>query len=264
MSTAKKSDSGKKSPLWSIILLILVCIFIAILISISFFFSEEKYVISSNVIILLCLLVVLVLCDKVENLTIGKEGLSFSNKNGNEKSVNKMDENEKQEQNDEIYKNTESEKISSKRFDNDWFRTIVLNNYYGESQKYKIVRDVKVVERFQDIDSISNKPVFFDAYLEEKRQETFIVIRAYNYSAFMIHDRLYVQLNKLKSCKGTKKTDISLLLLIGKTNNESDKKFSDIEKYFEPAIKNGLLTIKYVNITEAEYDSCYKSINKYE
>lgn len=36
--------------------------------------------------------------------------------------------------------------------------------------------------------------------------------------------------------------------------------FSEIEKYFTPAIKNGLLKINYIELDDTEYESCFKTI----
>lgn len=76
----------------------------------------------------------------------------------------------------------------------------------------------------------------------------------------MLHDRLYVQLNKLQSYKSVKNIDVVLLLLVGKPKKDSGEKFEDIEKYFAPAIKNGLLKIKYIDFEDKEYESCFKQI----
>lgn len=76
----------------------------------------------------------------------------------------------------------------------------------------------------------------------------------------MLHDRLYVQLNKLQSYRSVKHIDVTLLLLVGKPRKEGIEKFSEIEKYFDPAIKNGLLKIEYINFDDIEYESCFKTI----
>ena len=137
---------------------------------------------------------------------------------------------------------------------------MILKKHFDDSHINKIFHDIKVVEKFQNIDLISNKPVYFDAYLEEDNQETFIVIRGYSYSTIMLHDRLYVQLNKLQSYRSVKHIDVNLLLLVGKPKKEGIEKFSEIEKYFAPAIKNGLLKINYIELDDTEYESCFKTI----
>lgn len=256
---SKRIETGQNhKSLWSIILLIMTCIFIALLIMLSFFLAEEKYKISTSDIILLFLLVILVLSDKFTSFSIFKDMLKISANNENE--IINMDDIEKKEQNEEIEENTKSEKSIHKRIDNEKFRTMILKKLFDDRNINKIVYDIKVVEKFQNIDSISNKPVYFDAYLEESNQETFILIRSFSYSVFMLHDRLYVQLNKLQSYKSAKNIDVVLLLLVGKPKKDSGEKFEDIEKYFAPAIKNGLLKIKYIDFDDIEYESCFKTI----
>ena len=248
----------KQKSIWSIILLIMTCVFIASLIMLSFLFSEERFKISSSGIILLLLLVILVLSDKFTSFSILKDFFKISV--SNEKEITDMDENEKQALNDEIEENTKPEKANHKRIDNEKFRNMILKKHFDDININKIFHDIKVVEKFQNIDSISNKPVYFDAYLEEDNQEIFIVIRGYSYSTIMLHDRLYVQLNKLQSYRSMRHIDVTLLLLVGKPRKEGNEKFADIEKYFGPAIKNGLLKIKYIDFDDIEYESCFKTI----
>jgi len=54
--------------------------------------------------------------------------------------------------------------------------------------------------------------------------------------------------------------DVTLLLLVGKPKKEGIEKFSEIEKYFALAIKNGLLEINYIELDDTEYESCFKTI----
>ena len=62
-------DDSKKN--WfSRILIIFLCVFISILIVISFLFSEVKYVISSGIIICFAMLIILVLSEVFDNFSI--------------------------------------------------------------------------------------------------------------------------------------------------------------------------------------------------
>ena len=90
----------------------MTCIFIALLIMLGFFLSKEKYTISTSDIVLLFLLVILVLSDKFDTFSIGKDFFKLSATNENE--IINMDANEKKEQNAEIEENTKSEKLVHK------------------------------------------------------------------------------------------------------------------------------------------------------
>lgn len=66
------------------------------------------------------------------------------------------DEKERKEKEEEDIKEN-LENISRKRLNTDKFESLILNKYYGISKNDSVLmREVKVVDKFQDIDSISN------------------------------------------------------------------------------------------------------------
>ena len=118
------------------------------------------------------------------------------------------------------------------------------------------MREVKVVDQFQDIDSISNKPVYFDAYLREINAETFIDIRKCSLPSMIFHDRLYVQLNKILMYRKNNEVNAQLLLLLAKEKDSEETRHQGIYyRFFEPALKCGILKIVDIEYTKEEYES---------
>ena len=191
MNKEFQSNEAKKS-IWSIILLIMSCIFIISLIAICFF-SEEKYKLTSPVIITLCLLVMLVLSDTFSSISILNLIKASRTTHIGIESINKNEKEQKiAEQNKEY---DEKNKENHIRIDNDIFTKMILTKYFGECRDNKIQNEIKIEEN----DLISNKPVFFDAYLKEGKQENFILIRRNMKFSLFFHDVLYVKLNSLLS-----------------------------------------------------------------
>ncbi len=251
MNTTSQGEKEKKS-IWSVILLILTFIFISVLIAISFF-SEEKYKISSPVIISLCLLVMLVLSDSFSSISI--LNLIRASKTS-DYGIESIGEDEKEQKIAELNKEyDEKNKGNHIRIDNDKFTKMILNKYYGERKNNKIQNDIKIEEN----DFISNKPIFFDAYLKEGKRETFVLIRRNMKFSLFFHDVLYVKLNRLLSYMNSRNTKVSLLLLIATTEGEEiSKQLDSLRTYLSPAQANKLLEIKSVAYTNEEFENCVK------
>lgn len=166
------------------------------------------------------------------------------------------DEKERKEKEEDIKENLEN--ISRKRLNTDKFESLILNKYYGISKNDSVLmREVKVVDKFQDIDSISNKPVYFDAYLKENDYETFIAIRKNDLSSMIFHDKLYVQLNKILMYRKNNEVNAQLLLLLAKEKNPDETRYQGIyHRFFDPAIRCGILKIVDIEYTKEEYESC--------
>ena len=92
----------------------------------------------------------------------------------------------------------------------------------------------------KDISSI------FDGYYKTFDEEVFIEIKRGNLLSHLLFDRLYIMLNKIYLYRQIKNTNIYLRLILLNLE-DSDKTYilkQRIEKYFENAIKNGLLTVE--------------------
>lgn len=281
-----------------VVSIILIALLIVALIIGNFLYSENKYYISSSIIIMICLLVVLVLSNSFDYLSIDKiitlkrevndnkekvktlekersdlylklfnmnlqsQKISITNGMPSDRNfeikVDTLDEEDKLKKSEED-EDTQNAVNSSKRLNRDKFESIVLKKYFGISRDNSIKRNVKVVEQFQDIDSIGNKPIYFDAYLNENNYETFIDIRRETNLYLLFHDRLYVQLNKILLYKNANNCNTQLLLIIARTNESTDianRWKNQIENYFKPAKRCGLLKIVYVDFSKEEYETC--------
>ena len=170
--------------------------------------------------------------------------------------LNKEEKETKEKEEEDIKDNQEY--ISRKRLNPEKFQSLILNKYYGISKDDSfLMRDVKVIDQFQDIDSISNKPVYFDAYLRESNAETFIDIRKNGLPYMIFHDRLYVQLNKILMYRKNNEVNVQLLLLLAKEKDPEEAKHQGIYyKFFEPALRCGILKIIDIEYTKEEYESC--------
>ena len=188
------------------------------------------------------------------NINIGqqdnKNDITVENLNSEEKA-------QKAKEIEEDHEDISKEKTIHKRLDRDKFKNMILRKYFGLSKNNSILREVKVVEQFQDIDSVSNKPVYFDAYLKEENNEIFINIRKGKLPSIMFHDTLYVQLNKILAYQKIKNNNTQLLLLIAREKESNNDRYDyNIERFFEPAKKIGLLNLVYVEYDKTEYESC--------
>lgn len=289
----------KKLSFRSFILLALLFLIIVGLIICSFAFSPSQYEITAGIITLVCILVIIALSNSFDNFSIGailsisreaKENKEKVKKLEKEKSelllklvnINFQSQNASnnliiseaaarsfvvQEANqDEIKEDKKEENTTdniqkARKFDSEKLESLVLGKYYGISKSPSILRNVKVVTQFQGVDPISDRPVFFDAYYNDSGKECFIEITRNNYSSFMLHDRLYIQLNKIYHYRNSKNSNAMLILLVAKFQEEevtTSKGFERIKGYFAPAITSGLINIQYIELAKEEYEKCYE------
>ena len=130
----------------------------------------------------------------------------------------------------------------------------ILEKYFGIEKKDSIVQYVKLVDSVQDIDSISRKPVYYDAYLKDSTQEFFIEIINILQPTIDLHNRLYVQLNKVLAYKKAKNSNVHFVLILaiekGFVPNQIESAINRITDSFQPAINHDLL-----KIAKCEYDT---------
>ncbi len=132
---------------------------------------------------------------------------------------------------------------------------LAIKKCFGEINYASILREVKVSDKFNDIDPISTKPVIFDAFYKDNEVERFIKI-IYSTLSPMFFDRLYVMLNKLYHYRKIKNSNSNLTLIITKIPDK-DNKFSfysidRLKELFLPAISCGLLNILEIQVSEEE------------
>jgi|688.fasta_scaffold543991_1 hypothetical protein len=117
-----------------------------------------------------------------------------------------------------------------------------------------IISDAKFTDQFQQIDPISEYSPIFDGYIKTIDTEIFVDMRMKNRNMMMLRERLYLMLSKLNYYRNIKRVNAYLfLVLILKPEEEQYESVLDrIKKEFEPAITNGLLRIREIEITTEE------------
>lgn len=132
-----------------------------------------------------------------------------------------------------------------------------------------VLREMKFSEGFVDYDPIMERNVIFDAYYKAPwQEEIFIEICNYYLSPTML-DRFYHLLSKVYYYRTAKKLQAKLVLIIPAISEEKSNELSyrmrGITKerfceYFAPAIKNNLLELVEVNISDVEIDKIKKQV----
>jgi len=123
----------------------------------------------------------------------------------------------------------------------------------GLSQ-FPIIRDAKFTNQFQQIDPVSEFSPVFDGYIKTIDTEIFIEMRIKTRSMIMLRERLYMMLSKINYYRNIKRVNAYLfLVLIVKPEDEQNELFLNrLINEFEPAISNGLLRIREIEISEEE------------
>jgi hypothetical protein len=118
-----------------------------------------------------------------------------------------------------------------------------------------IISDAKFTNQFQQIDPVSEFSPIFDGYIKTIDTEIFIELRIKNRSIIMLRERLYLMLSKINYYRTIKRVNayLFLVLIIRPEDDQNEAILDRIKKEFEPAISNGLLRIREVEITEEEH-----------
>lgn len=133
-----------------------------------------------------------------------------------------------------------------------------LNKFVSQSPSIKssFVERVEFSSEFHAIDPIMDKQVVFSGYFQQGEKEIFLYSRNKDSAGFMFFDRLYLMLSKVNLYRKAKNSKAELLLLLVETDwlkNERNIDYhSRLLKYFQPAIKNGVLKVEYIDISEKE------------
>lgn len=120
----------------------------------------------------------------------------------------------------------------------------------------QFVDHVEFSSAFHAIDPIMDRRIVFDGYLKQGESEVFVEARHKDMNTSMFFDRLYIMLSKINLYREAKNTKAELLLLLVETKwYESDDRrnmYDRFIEYFQPAIKNGLLRIEHIDVSEEE------------
>ena len=117
-----------------------------------------------------------------------------------------------------------------------------------------IISDAKFTNQFQQIDPVSEFSPIFDGYIKTIDTEIFIDMRIKNRNMIMLRERLYLMLSKINYYRNIKRVNayLFLVLIIKPDEEQNELTLERIKKEFEPAISNGLLRIREIEITAQE------------
>jgi hypothetical protein len=117
-----------------------------------------------------------------------------------------------------------------------------------------IINDVKFNNQFQQIDPINEFSPIFDGYINTIDSEIFIELKIKNRGLSQLRERLYLMLSKINYYRNVKRVNayLYLVLILKPDEVEIESLLDKIVKEFEPAIANGLLIIREIQITKEE------------
>ncbi|MFM1771938.1 MAG: hypothetical protein RLZZ71_1080 [Bacteroidota bacterium] len=190
-------------------------------------------------------------------------------------SVRQADEPEKQQKQIETEQEAEQETVNStksnpltqettaSRFINPRrYEVIALPKFLAEEglSQFSIIRDAKFTNQFQQIDPVSEFSPIFDGYIKTIDTEIFIEMKIKNRSMILLRERIYLMLSKINYYRNIKRINayLFLVLIIRPGDEEHNELYLEkIKKEFEPAIANGLLRIREVEISIEEYQQIH-------
>lgn len=124
---------------------------------------------------------------------------------------------------------------------------------------YPLMDDVKFSSRYDFPDPVSNYDPIFDGYITTKDTEIFIEIKSGYRNISAYRGRLYSMLSKVYYYRTAKKINAFLfLVLVSSPNDEKEVVIDKLLEEFEPARVNGLLKVKIVTVTDAEFSELQK------
>lgn len=166
-------------------------------------------------------------------------------------------EQEETEQETNVSKTSSTEEIQPRRFISpSRYEEIAMPKFLvseGLSQ-LPIIRDAKFTNQFQQIDPVSEFSPVFDGYIKTIDTEIFIEMRIKNRSMIMLRERLYLMLSKINYYRNIKRVNayLFLVLIVKPEDEQNEFLLNRLVNEFEPAISNGLLRIREIEITEEE------------
>ena len=125
--------------------------------------------------------------------------------------------------------------------------------------------NVKFSAKFIENDPILVGNVIFDAYTKRALDELFIEIKS-QYPLTVGFDRFYYMLSQISRYAKNNKVNAKMVMVIpklteegmkrvlGKSKNDSEKSAKAFREKYAPAIRNGLLEIAEIEITDADID----------
>jgi len=177
--------------------------------------------------------------------------------------VEQADEPEKEEEKRriEIEEAPETEKFETKKsVSYRELEKVALPKFLQDEKltNYPLINDVKFVH-FQQVDPINEYSPIFDGYILKDDTQIFIEMKSRRL-AMISRERIYLMLSKIYHYKRVENVNAFLFLVFVASPDEStqnyiSKSFERMVQEFEPAIKNGLLKLRKVEITQEEIDA---------
>lgn len=177
--------------------------------------------------------------------------------------VKKADEPEMEEKRNETDEPLEEKQTTRRHIPFSRFEEIALPKFLLKEglNHLPLVRDAKLVSQFQQVDPISEYSPIFDGYIKTIDKEIFIEMKAKRMGP-MLRERIYIMLSKVNYYRTIKKVNAYLYLVLivcpddDEQYNGRNSTFVDrILEEFEPAMTNGLLQVRTIEITQQEYDA---------
>lgn len=136
-----------------------------------------------------------------------------------------------------------------------------------------VVREVKFSNEFIGIDPIMDRNAIFDAYYKSVQEELFIEIKINFTPASMNMYNLYYLLSKVYYYRKANQLHAKLALIVpnlpesywkDRWHSGASKMISNLQETFAPAIKNNLLEIVPIEITQNDLDIINKELETEE
>lgn len=136
-----------------------------------------------------------------------------------------------------------------------------------------VVKEVKFSDEFIGIDPIMDRNVIFDAYYKSVQEELFIEIKINFTPASINMYNLYYLLSKIYYYRKANQLHAKMVLIVPELPESYwkdrwfpgiSKVISNLQETFAPAIKNNLLEIVTIEITQSDLDMINKEIEKQE
>lgn len=276
----RMNDSKRSIPLWQMLTVVFVIVFISTIIVLSLFFEHEKWKITAEIVSCISFLLIICLSFFFDSIQIGKIGLlknelkdketqisnlqNFILKNQNTNIVsnnfsistetNKDVEQEKEKIQEEEEKNLKIKKELRKKMLQNAEQKYITNFCHTKKiREEDLQKNVKIVESGTS-DPISFYTPIFDYYYNCGFDSEFIVLKAVGSNFYLIKFQLYMMLSKLylynKFSSNNNKLKLVLLYESPKNNKEDYSK--SIKQDFSPACNSGLLSVESLNIRESE------------
>lgn len=136
---------------------------------------------------------------------------------------------------------------------------------YLESKGYNrdwVLTQAKLVSDFRDLDSISNSPMVFDAFVRAPGTDIFVEVRRGRFVSTSFRDRLYAMLSKIDHYRRKKNVDAHLDLVVVESPSEGLKPQNEerLLNEFQPALASGLLRFTRIQLTAEEEEQAVRYI----